>query len=546
MGNKKKMKNKKKNGKKIDNVNRYKKNDNKEIKIDNVKIKSNKRKFFFGFLIWICIFGACIVKKMLQNDTFYTIKIGELILNNGIDMLDHFSFHSNLAYTYPHWLYDVFIYVIYNLFGFVGLHISSVLFFLIILIVLFKTNIKLTSNYFVSAFATVICALALSGFVTARAQLVSFLVFLFEIYFIEMFLKKKQKKYLLGLLLLSLILCNIHVAVWPFYFILYLPYLVEYFISLMCSKIKFKKKNKFTLFLKEKFILEKNDNVKYLFLIMILSIFTGLITPIGDTPYTYLIKTMLGNSQDYISEHQALSWINSPFTIIIAVETIVLALISKVKLRDLFMICGLVLMSVVSTRHLSLLALIGTICYAREFSMFFDNFNFDLDNVIVSFFNKKIVVIISFILVIIFSSFMFNYNLKEDFISEELYPVEAVKYIKENIDIDNMRIFNEYNFGSYLILNDIPVFIDSRADLYTKQFSGFDYDIFDDFYYLLSDYENIFDFYDITHVLIYKELTKDFYNMLSVDNNYKILYEDDNFVFFERLKNDSKITITYN
>ena len=41
--------------------------------------------------------------------------------------------------------------------------------------------------------------------------------------------------------------------------------------------------------------------------------------------------------------------------------------------------------------------------------------------------------------------------------------------MSENINVDEMRIFNEYNFGSYLLLNDIPVFIDSRADLYTKE-----------------------------------------------------------------------------
>lgn len=109
-----------------------------------------------------------------------------------------------------------------------------------------------------------------------------------------------------------------------------------------------------------------------------------------------------------------------------------------------------------------------------------------------------------------------------------------------------MRLFNEYNFGSYLILNDIPVFIDSRADLYTKQFSGFDYDIFDDFYYLLTNYEKTFQFYNITHVLIYKELTPEFNKMLTVNSNYELLYEDDNFVLYKRLENDSKITITYN
>ena len=107
---------------------------------------------------------------------------------------------------------------------------------------------------------------------------------------------------------------------------------------------------------------------------MILSLLTGLMTPIGDTPYTYLIKTMMGNSQKYIQEHQMLTWINSPFTIIIAGETLFLAIISKIKLRDLFMICGLVLMSVFSIRHMSLLALIGTICFARVFAMFLANY----------------------------------------------------------------------------------------------------------------------------------------------------------------------------
>ena len=99
-----------------------------------------------------------------------------------------------------------------------------------------------------------------------------------------------------------------------------------------------------------------------------------------------------------------------------------------------------------------------------------------------------------------------------------------------------MRIFNEYNFGSYLILNDIPVFIDSRADLYTKQFSGFDYDIMDDFHYMPNNYQEKFEFYKITHVLIYKE-EKKFYDMLKKDNNYEILYEDDNFCLLKKINN---------
>ena len=495
---------------------------------------TKEKKFKYVFIIWTFIFIFGLVRKTLQNDTFYTIKIGELILKNGIDMLDHFSFHTALAYTYPHWLYDVFIYLLYHLFGYPGLYISSIIFLYIILLFVFKINIKNTNNYPMSALGVFLCALAISSFVTARAQLISFILFATEIYFIESFLKNGNKRYLIGLLLISLILCNIHVAVWPFYFILYLPYLAEYLVSIICKKIRIKKENKFIKFLKAKIILEDNQNIKYLFFTMIASLLTGLITPIGFTPYTYFIKTTMGNSQKYILEHQMLSWKDSPFTIIIAIETFFFAIFNRAKLRDLFMISGLVLMTIVSIRHMALLALIGTICFTRIFGLFVDDLLPQAKEKVTIFFNKKITIIISFIIVIIFASIMLTVNLKKEFVNSEIYPTEAVKYIKENLDVTEIRLFNEYNFGSYLLLNDIPVFIDSRADLYTREFSGLDYDIFDDFEYMSLNYQEKFEFYKITHALVYKK-EDIMYNVLKVDNNYKVIYEDDYFALFEKI-----------
>ena len=151
--------------------------------------KDNAKNFKYMFIIWILILCIGFVRRTLQNDTFYTIKIGKLILDNGIDMLDHFSFHTNLAYTYPHWLYDVLMYLIYHLFNYPGLYISSMIFLSMVLLIVFKTNVKNTNNYIISAFGTLLCALAISGFATARAQLVSFILFALEIYFIESFLR---------------------------------------------------------------------------------------------------------------------------------------------------------------------------------------------------------------------------------------------------------------------------------------------------------------------------------------------------------------------
>ena len=498
-------------------------------------IKENRQKikrFKIFFIIFMIIMVLGLVKKSFQNDTFYTIKIGELIFKNGIDMLDHFSFHVGLPYTYPHWLYDLFIYIIYSLFGYTGLYISSIIILIILVLIVFKTNIIISKNYSMAAFSTFLCALSISGFITARAQAVSYIIFALEILFIEKFLETGKKKYLGGLLILSLLLCNIHVAVWPFYFILYLPYLAEYFISLIISKIK--KKNKLVVLLEKKFIFEKNENIKFLFLTMLVSLLTGLMTPIKDTPYTYLIKTMSGNSQKYINEHKMMGWLESPFTIIITFETLFLAIFAKTKLRDLFLICGLALMSIVSIRHISLLALGGTIVFSRIFTNFLDDFKFNIDDKIINFFNKKYIALVFILGVTIFSILMLNMQLKKDFIDNEKYPVEAVKYIKENIDIDNMRVFNEYNFGSYLLFNDIPVFIDSRADLYTKEFNGLDYDIFDDWISIQSNWYEKFDFYNITHILLYKK-EQTFYKMFENNGNFKTLYEDDNFILIERL-----------
>ena len=94
----------------------------------NTEKKKINIKFNVLAIIAIIILCFAISPKTLQNDTFYTIKIGELILNNGIDMCDHFSWHENLPYTYPHWAYDTGIYLIYNLGELTGIENGGMLF----------------------------------------------------------------------------------------------------------------------------------------------------------------------------------------------------------------------------------------------------------------------------------------------------------------------------------------------------------------------------------------------------------------------------------
>ena len=192
--------------------------------------KNNKR-FYFEILaiILIAIFCISLAPKTLQNDTFYTIKIGEHIIENQeIDMKDPFSWHDNLEYTYPHWLYDVIIYLIYNLGGMTGIYISTCIFSVILGICIYKTNSKLVKNQVISFIITIGSMYMLKDYIAARAQLVTFIILILEIYCIERLIDSKRKKYVVGLIIISILIANLHVAVWPFMFILYLPYIAEY------------------------------------------------------------------------------------------------------------------------------------------------------------------------------------------------------------------------------------------------------------------------------------------------------------------------------
>ena len=77
------------------------------------------------------------------------------------------------------------------------------------------------------------------GYITARAQLVTFILFIWTIFFIEKFLENKKIRYVIPLLLIPIAIANIHAAVFPFYFILFLPYIGEYIVSLIMEHSDF-------------------------------------------------------------------------------------------------------------------------------------------------------------------------------------------------------------------------------------------------------------------------------------------------------------------
>lgn len=544
------------------------------------KIKIN---FTIVAIILLIIFGVCLTPVTFQNDTFYTIKIGEYIKNFGIDMMDHFSWHENLSYTYPHWLYDLITYLIYSIGGFKGIYIVTCILSAILSVSIFMVNTKLTKSKSISFIVTIGALYMLQDYITARAQLVTFILFIWELFFIEKFLEKRKIIYGIVLVLISVLIANLHTATWPFFFVLFLPYVAEYLICELADIVLYSKIGIFILKyrikllekrnkkpeklekLKEKLankqnkaskikikreqeninsykiIMKKNKNVRWLIVIMIICALMGLLTPIGDTPYTYLYKTMQGNTTQNINEHLPMTLANDTNTMCMLIIFLAILIFTKakIKLSDLFMIAGLCYLMLSTKRQVSMFALIGSVVLTRLLIDLIKRYTKDGIEQAEKAASHIAVIIALSVLMILLSYDTIKPRLDDEYIDTKSYPVNACDYILENIDLENARFYNEYNYGSYMLFRGIPVFIDSRADLYSPEFSGnSDEDVFSDFINtsgIGKFYEDTFEKYGITHVICFKKAKMNMIITKTDDENYKELYSDDSFVIYERL-----------
>ncbi len=552
-------------------------------------MKKEKKDIIFEIIaiLLIILFAVSISPKTLQNDTYYTVSIGKLILDNGIDMQDHFSWHEGLSYTYPHWLYDVCMYLVYNLGGWTGIYISTCVLAAILGISIYKVNSKLTKNPLVSFIITIGSLYLLKGYIAARAQLVTFILFIWLIYNIEKFLENKKIINAITLLVIHILIANLHVAVWPFTFVLYLPYVGEYLICELIEITLYKKikiyrlKRKIKSLRKSgdtnklainqekleeleqkvekikqkreenqknsyKVIMQKNKNVRWLILIMIIALFTGLLTPLGTTPYTYTYFTLIGNTVNNINEHLPLTLINNApiMCTIIVFLAILIFTKTKIRLSDLFMIGGLTYLMFSSRRQCSMFVLIGSIILTRMVTEFISMY---IDYPVKDIVKKNINKFTGFVLVVIVLILSVNYikEKKNDvYISEKTYPVQASEWILNNLNIKNIKLYNEYNYGSYLLYKGIPVFIDSRADLYAPEFNTDTGDV-DDGQDIFMDFMNssnigtyygeIFKKYGITHVIVYKNSKISMLIKKADSEKYNLIYSDDSFVIYEIL-----------
>ena len=487
-------------------------------------MKNKKLYIVFSMLLIVIILMT--VTKEMQNDTFFTIATGEHILQEGYDNVDHLTWHENLGFYKLRWAFDVTIAFIYNTFGFAGIYAFVVIIASLTGLSLFNILLKQKNNIVLSFIATVISMLLMTSnwSFTARGQIISYLLLLLEIYFIEKLISTKQKRYYIIFLVISALIVNFHASVWYMTIILVLPYLAE---AIMHKIMKNKNLEK------SKIILEP-ISIKMLIIAILCLVLGSFISPIGTYTYTYMFKVIGGISSTFISELQQTDIISSIGMILglIVIDILMLATKSKMKLSDILLFFGLYFMAILARRNQAFLYLIGTIPVVRLITNFFETY--DTENILEkvnNFFSKNWVLGCTTIVIVIGLSSNMVTRIREKYVNERKYPVEAVNFIKENLDYKNLRIYNSFNYGSYLELSGIPAFVDSRSEIFTEEFNNVT---------ILKDwletsrgnvnYNDTFAKYEIDYAIVEdKEIINTY---ISVDENYEKVFDDETFSIY--------------
>ena len=465
------------------------------------------RKLFLIFTIFVISTTIFLLNFMkIESDYFWHIKAGEYMFKNGVLTHDIFSWYVNGKYWMSHeWLFEIILTIFKNVFSNNHILIYGFVFTSLLMLILFFTN---KDNYLKNipfSMFWVVLSVILLPFMQARPHLISFSLLALTIYILFDNYSNKNSKIIYLLPVISLIWANIHGGSSNLSYLLCLLFLI-------CGLFEFKFKKI------ESNRISKNQINKYL-LVFILSIITICIN-IHDIkmlfyPYLNMMdKTMLNNITEWAPTNLNITSHYMYLFIVVFVLFNMLFSDKKIKFID-FMLFGLcVFLGFKSIRFWPYTYII----------MSYVVFNYVNDRKL----EKGTYMVLGTIIIFLFSIYICN-----------IKGINTIKYkINLNKDIINLikkenpkRLYNMYDYGGELIYNDIDVFIDGRADLYTN----YNYKDYLNISNLQGDYIKVIDKYDFDYFLVSSKYPISTY--LKYSDEYDVLYKNKDILLYKKIVN---------
>lgn len=391
------------------------------------------------------------------NDFWWHIKIGEWIVKNkAVPTTDIFSWYgvaNNFEWTAHEWLADIIFYLIYSTFGEEGMYIFSLTLAYVMMFLMFgKCKKYIEINYLIGGLFFALYAITTSFFFYGRPHVFSYLLLYFELDFLYDFQNNPKSKKIYFIPVLAVLWSNLHGGSANLSYIVCFIFLVANLFNFNIGRVKSVR-------------FEKKE-LRKLVVILIVTIFCILINPIGmrvlSYPYINMSDTV---SMSYIYEWQApdaklFSDLIFCFLPIAIMSIGIFCEKKEIAFIDVLIMLVFLFLFFRSIRFI-MLWYVAAVFYAFKYVPFMK-----IKDITKS--SERIVLraVIGFLLISIGINVVEIYNTyREEGLISRVISDEIVEIVKQ--DSPN-RIFNDYNLGEALIYNDIPVFFDSRADLYSQ------------------------------------------------------------------------------
>jgi hypothetical protein len=461
--------------------------------------------------------------RVLDNDFFFLHATGEYIVNHGFPFTDMLSMHAAMKIIVQQWLSAVIFYFCNKPLGEYSVIILLYLVNVLIIFLNYRFLLLITNNDMISAsLAALTNILIFDGYMVTRPQIFTYAVLLAEVCFLEKYVKTGKVNNLFGIPVLSLLMINLHSAMWPMFVVLILPYLISA-IPIHYKSLKH----------------EPTGDIITMAAVFVVSIVVGLINPYGAENMIYLFKSYGQSGLDAIAEMKPTSWAAPEGKMYFAVFAAILIItflinIKRFPMRFLFLFAGTMLLGLMQIKGIPYSFLFGI----PAFSYLIKDFDFsDLSRL----FNKikkkrtKILIIIFLCSALLFfckDRLMKTLDIRKSSMAHYGNLYEVVKILDETQK--PITLYSNFNNGQFFEFYGYHPYIDGRAELFLSKINN-EYDYLGE-YLLLSNsriyYKDFLDCYQFNYLVIDLGIDTYLYASLLYDDDYEIVYESSDIVLF--------------
>ncbi len=387
-----------------------------------------------------------IIGFSLDNDFWFLINVGKEIVNNGFITIDPFVIHSGFAFVPQQWLTDVIFYYIYNNFNIYGMIVllniaNAIIIFLMYRLILLVSNNRYKLAILLTLFIDVAFVFL---FLKTRPQIFDMIFILLEVYLLELYVRKKNKKYLCGLPIISLLMINLHASIWPMLFVILIPYYL--------GRINIK------WFTKESY------NLKPIIIVTIVMILCGFINPYGIDMITYFFKSYGLYEVNYLVGEMNNTTISNGLSAYIYIFVILFSYyVSKkanknVNLRYLLLFLGTTYLALSHFKGLLFFTVVSILPIADNFKLAKVK---EKQKEGINYITTSICAVL-FIALIIYAVNNLRIEKEEN---NRLYDI--ANYLDNNASKD-IKLYTNYNDGAYMEYRGYKCYIDPRAEVFYK------------------------------------------------------------------------------